>query len=680
MLQEAIDLQNTAVTSLYNDVLGDKRELTFRAPTGSGKTRMMSDLMNRILSEKDDVVFLVSTLSKGGLAKQNYDAFELTSKNGTFTKLSPYLINTETSTEEALYIPTEHNVYVLPRDLYKEGGKLMQGAMLNFLRTITENFIGTGLNKRIYLIKDECHQATNNLDDLSESFFTKVINFSATPNLGRGQNPDVQITDDEAVRVKLIKRVIFGDPSDSIEKALDQFRDIKEKYTNLLGISPCLIIQISNQNKADYEWNNSIKPALDKLENQGLTWMMLVNPVKKGDKVVDLSDTNDAIKLKLPKDQWKDYAKKSAIDVIIFKMVISEGWDIPRACMLYQVRDSQSKQLDEQVMGRVRRNPRLSDFETLSEEAQELATTAWVWGIPPKGMRRINEVILGSEMASIQSNLRVKTIKINDLTEREAFDVSEYLDKQQPLLAHTDIFTLYKRLSKCPVDLQQLCYEYAQKDVSKWLNFVEHIDEIRKKYNDFICDYKTSMIVDKETSFPAKSTYVETEQTQSLDEWVWCRSNGSCNFSFDSQAERLWAVLLEKLAYKYGETIFKEDAECYLWGKNFPYNSEIRYEYYNNGIHASYPDFVMKDKKGIVHLFEVKSLNHSNELDLNEEEYKNKIRALEACYLACSTILKNHYFYLPRMVDDKWEIIRYANGVKTQLNKKTLEDEFKKSL
>ena len=33
-------------------------------------------------------------------------------------------------------------------------------------------------------------------------------------------------------------------------------------------------------------------------------------------------------------------------------MVISEGWDIPRACMLYQIRDSKSKQLDEQVMGR----------------------------------------------------------------------------------------------------------------------------------------------------------------------------------------------------------------------------------------------------------------------------------------------------------------------------------------
>ena len=36
-------------------------------------------------------------------------------------------------------------------------------------------------------------------------------------------------------------------------------------------------------------------------------------------------------------------------------MVITEG-DIPRACMLYQVRDSKSKQMDEQVVGRVRRN------------------------------------------------------------------------------------------------------------------------------------------------------------------------------------------------------------------------------------------------------------------------------------------------------------------------------------
>ena len=680
MLQEVVDLQNNAVTELYFKVIGSQRELTFRAPTGSGKTRMMADLMNRILSVREDVIFLVSTLSKGGLAKQNYDDFKVNSTNGVFPKISPYLINTEVSTEEGLYIPLGYNVYVLPRDLYKEGGKLMQGAMINFLRTVTESFFGTGLNKEIFLIKDECHQATNNLDDISEAFFCKVINFSATPNLSRGQNPDVQITDEEAVRAKLIKDVIFGDENDSVEKALDKFREIKEKYTNLLGISPCLIIQISNKEKADEEWDNSIKPALDKLENQGLKWMMLVNPIKKGGKTIDLSDTNDSVKKNLPKEKWKDYAKKSAIDVIIFKMIISEGWDIPRACMLYQVRDSQSKQLDEQVLGRVRRNPRLTDFEVLSEEAQSLATTAWVWGIRPKEMKRFNKVVLSSEIADIQNCIKIKTVKIEDLSEKADFNIEEFLGTQQPLLSHSDIFTLYNRLSKCPVDFQQFCYDYAKNDISKWLNFTEHIDDIRAKYNNYVCDYEKSMKIDKEASFPVGSKYIETDQTESLEEWVWCRPNGSSFFSFDSQAERQWAALLEKMAIKYGETISKDDAERYLWGKNFPYNSEIKYEYYSNGIHSSYPDFVMKDKRGIVHLFEVKSLNHASNSNIDEEEYKNKMLALKSCYQACSKILPDHYFYLPVLNEDRWDIYRFVAGNETFMNKKTFEDSLKNGI
>ena len=678
MLQEVIDLQNNAISELYKKVLGEQRELTFRAPTGSGKTRMMNDLMNRVLSEKDDVIFLVSTLSKGDLAKQNYEAFKVNSDNGVFSKVSPFLINTETSDEESLYIPTEYNVYVLPRDLYKEGGKLMEGAMNSFLTTVTEDFFGQGLNKKIYLIKDECHQATNNLDSISETFFSKVINFSATPNLQRGQNPDVQITDDEAVRAKLIKKVVFGNPDDSIGKALEKFREIKEKYINLLGISPCLIIQISNKDKADEEWTNSIKPALDTLDNQGLKWMMIVNPVKRGEKTIDLSDTNDAVKKSLPKDQWKEYAKKSAIDVIIFKMVISEGWDIPRACMLYQVRDTTSRQLDEQVMGRVRRNPRLVDFETLSDEAKELATTAWVWGIPPDNMRRVNEVVLGSDVDNIQDAIKVKTIKIDDLTEKTAFDVDEFVKNLPSKLTHTDIFTLYRKLSRYPVDFQTFCYEYSKDDYTKWLNFMENADEIFRRYNDYVCDYDKSMQIDQETSFPAKSIYLETDQTESEDDWVWCRPNGSTNFSFDSQAERLWAGILAKVALKYGASISKDEATRYLWGKNFPFNSEIKYEYFQNGIHSSYPDFVLKDEEGTVHLFEVKSLNVASGSTINQEEYENKVRALKSCYQSCSKKLSKHYFYLPILKNEKWEITRFAEGEETLMNKQTFMDSFKK--
>ena len=123
MLKEVIELQNNAVNNLIS-IIESKDEITFKAPTGSGKTYMMADFMNRILENKEDVVFIVSSLSKGGLAQQNYDRFLSYYEMGKFPNLKPYLINSEISGEEALFIPTDNNVYVLPRDLYKKGRKI----------------------------------------------------------------------------------------------------------------------------------------------------------------------------------------------------------------------------------------------------------------------------------------------------------------------------------------------------------------------------------------------------------------------------------------------------------------------------------------------------------------------------------------------------------------------------
>ena len=63
MLQDIKDLQQEAVTKLVN-VLSDtpKKEVTFKAPTGSGKTYMMADFMNRILAEDQNCLFIVYIL------------------------------------------------------------------------------------------------------------------------------------------------------------------------------------------------------------------------------------------------------------------------------------------------------------------------------------------------------------------------------------------------------------------------------------------------------------------------------------------------------------------------------------------------------------------------------------------------------------------------------------------
>lgn len=687
MLQEVLDLQNRAVTKLI-EKLSERRELTFRAPTGSGKTYMMSDLMNRILSERSDVVFLVSTLSKGGLAEQNYTKFMEYSKQGNFKNLCPYLINTQITSEERLFIPLGYNVYVLPRDLYKEGGLLMQGAMNDFLQNISDNIFNKGLNKKIYVIKDECHQATNNLDSLSKIYFDKIINFSATPNLKRGQNPDVQITDDEAVNANLIKRIELGNENDSIEDAITKFEEIKESYRNHLRVNPCLIIQISNKNKAEEELNNVILPVLDKEEHQDLKWMIIVDG-EKGNKNKASQQhrrTNDSVGKRLPIKRWKDYAKKntSTIDVIIFKMVISEGWDIPRACMLYQIRDTKSSQLDEQVVGRVRRNPRLMDFEQLSEEAQRLATTAWIWGVIPDSFPKTHPVCL-SEKEHITNQIKIRTTRLGKMTEQKNLDIEDYINTPDSVITYNSIFDLNRKLAKHP-DISKLCYETIT-DHSQWFKFMGNFETIKNKYEDYTCNYEDSMELvsddngeEKYTSFPVTSLYTDNGNYIRITDWVWKRKSGANKFSFDSEAEAEWAELLKDLSHdiaaklenKKGTTLFNEnsdDTDLYLWGKNYQYNSEIRFEYYLHGIHYSYPDFILKDKKGRINLFEIKSLNIKAGSSINHSEYQEKTIALKSCYKHCSKIT-GHIFYLPILKEDRWIISQFLNGEEKTLTEK----------
>ena len=105
MLQEITELQNSAVEKLLDLTRKNaKKTYTFRAPTGSGKTYMMADYMNRLLQVNPNVVFLVSSLSKSDLAKQNYDKFCEYRDNHGFLNLNPYLINSDIAGEERLYI------------------------------------------------------------------------------------------------------------------------------------------------------------------------------------------------------------------------------------------------------------------------------------------------------------------------------------------------------------------------------------------------------------------------------------------------------------------------------------------------------------------------------------------------------------------------------------------------
>lgn len=678
MLQEIIDLQQHAVSQLVAELKTPKYEITFKAPTGSGKTYMMADFMSRVIAESPNIIFLVSSLSKGDLAQQNYEKFVEYKEKNNFPNLNPYLINSNIAGEERLYIPTEYNVYLLPRDLYKKGGRLMQGGMSAFLEDLVWS------SKTIVLLKDECHIATNNLDNLSKSYFYKIINFSATPKLARGQHPDVEIKNEDAENVKLIKTILWGNETDTVADALAKFEEVKENYRNLLGVNPCLIIQISNKNKADEELRNQIMPALD--ARPDIKWMLIVDNDKQ-------CDTNDVFKAKkLPIAKWKDYAKSNTatIDVIIFKMVITEGWDIPRACMLYQIRDTQSKQLDEQVIGRVRRNPRLLDFETLDNTAQQLAVTAWVWGVVPNGQKRIFGVKLWDEPQEIIDNFKVTITKLKPLTQKVGFNLDSFIKRREQKTTHASIFDIAKQLQKTSNQIRDIVYDYAT-SYSKWWEIAEYVQELEQANNSYMCDYEQSMVAKEEVSFAMSSCYNDNRNYVNIGNWVWKRRDGAEKFSFDSEAEREWADILKDLTAKaiksltvgkikknklsgvknlFGkietDTIVNEK-KIYLWGKNYVANSSIKFEYYLGTLHSSFPDFVMKDNFGRIHIFEVKSVNQSGAYNFDNNIYKAKIAELKKCYKQAS-LLTGHIFYLPVIDKDIWQITCLYRGEERTLS------------
>ncbi|MGU8833496.1 DEAD/DEAH box helicase [Clostridium perfringens] len=648
MLKEVIELQNNAVENLLIQT-NVKNEITFKSPTGTGKTYMMADYMNRIISKNPDVVFIVSSLSKGDLAKQNEEKFKEYIAQCKFTSLKPFLISTEGSTEEGLHIPTNYNVYILPRDLYKKNGKLMQGCMTNFLNSITSKHLMNGLNKKIYLIKDECHIGTNNLDSISNEYFTKVINISATPDPKKGQIPDVEIKEKDAISTRLIKSVVWGDESDTLVDALYMYKKIKKEYILRVGINPCMIIQISNKNEAERELRDIIFPALNSSDFNDLKWMLIVNQKNE-------CNTNDRIKTtNLPISKWKEYAKSnnSSIDIIIFKMVITEGWDIPRACMLYQERNTQSEQLKEQVMGRVRRNPCLLNYEKLDSKTQELVSKAYVWGVKSNTKEIPVKVKEGTE-----NTLNIMTTRLKRSEKKKSFDIKRLVDGQPVPPSYGSIFDLYKNFNKLDFETKQDCFDNIN-DYSEWYRYAYYSSKIQTEFKKYICNYEETMELLKDdfgnvklVSFPVFSMYDDNKHYLKIKNWVWCRGDGQSKFSFDSEAEKEFAEELKDFVSDESET--KND---FLWGKNFLPNSEIRFEYYWEGIHSSYPDFILRDKYQQIHIFEVKSINEAYSISLDREKYLEKIRVLEECYKQAA-ILTGYCFYLPIKNGSTWDITK----------------------
>lgn len=282
------------------------------------------------------------------------------------------------------------------------------------------------------------------------------------------------------------------------------------------------------------------------------------------------------------------------------------------------------------------------------------------------------------------------------MSENVSFDINEFLDNKAAKLTHKSIFDLNRKLQTSDSSVKSIVYEYAD-NYSKWFHAAEYVDDVIKESNQFRCDYTKSMELGPEESFSTDSYYYDTGKYVRINNWVWKRKDGNLKFSFDSDAERDWAEFLKDISSEgfkkirtgkkkvnpnagainlWGEVAADavvDEKELYLWGKNYVPDSSIKFEYYLGTIHSSYPDFIMKDTKGRIHIFEVKSVNQSANFNIDNNIYVAKVAELKKSYKQAS-LITGQYFYLPIQAGNDWQIIQFANGVERTISSSQFEN------
>lgn len=172
-------------------------------------------------------------------------------------------------------------------------------------------------SKEIIWIRDEGHIKSNNWTKLLEKKAFKIINVSAT-----NEHVDIQCNFMDTPLLRTPYQM-YGTPEEAIRKLMY----VKNIHKNVLNYNPCLIVRDVNGSLAN-------------------KFVNLCNIYKL--KLIDITDQSVNIQKLCEND--------NEYDVIINKMKIVEGIDIPRASVIYIGNRPNNDSTIIQLIGRVRRN------------------------------------------------------------------------------------------------------------------------------------------------------------------------------------------------------------------------------------------------------------------------------------------------------------------------------------
>lgn len=358
---ELKNYQERAVAKMKNEVNelleSDSNKICiFKAPTGSGKTLMMAEILMRLVDSRiDGKKFSFIWLAVNKLHDQSRNSLKKYYENkGLGLKCSYYedLEDRKIKENEILFlnwasINKKDNIYIRANERD------------NNLSSVIERTKEDG--RAIILIIDESHRnaETDISKDLIEQIAPKItIEVSATPQLKgvfRGVEVELKDVKDEG----MIKKEIVINPefenykldkkladktADEIvvEAGLKKRIELAKKYKAVgSDVNPLMLIQIPDAKKGLVDKKDYVVQLLAKY---GIT-------TENGKLAIYLSDKDNKVNLEnIEKNE-------NEVEVMIFKQAIAVGWDCPRAAILVLFREWKSIVFSIQTIGRIMRMP-----------------------------------------------------------------------------------------------------------------------------------------------------------------------------------------------------------------------------------------------------------------------------------------------------------------------------------
>lgn len=353
-------LKKKGLFDLFEFYLDEGKTIVFKAPTGSGKTFIMTKLLEKISNEITDrkICYIWASIGKGDLYRQSYDSIKSELKGVPVCNLlTPAYLSSHR------VIPDKEIIFVNWEKIVKwdkgEGWtnsmmKIREGkSFIDLIDRTKEN--GT----TIVLIIDESHIGKTNdthIQKIQEEVIKPHITFevSATPK----SKADVIIHEDEVAEEGMIKQKLiinkdighdaegFDSETLVLEKAFNKRLELKKGYETIKSkVNPLCLIQIPNSEAGE----DMIGVIEDYLRTKDVT-------LSNGKLVMWMTDS--------PSFDKKGITKISnSIEFMIFKTVVDTGWDCPRAQILVKFRDVKSNISLKQTIGRILRTPEAKKYD-----------------------------------------------------------------------------------------------------------------------------------------------------------------------------------------------------------------------------------------------------------------------------------------------------------------------------